>query len=244
MLLDDVNPRKNDCRYLALSDHPNIELKLFNPSGARQSTIMRGVEILLRLFALTCRMHNKAWIADNGVAIVGGRNVGDAYFDAAETNFRNLDVLLLGPAVQQTAKIFEAFWACEAAKPIGSLGPAPDGTHAISFEEGGPEITTKLLSTIGDPGVHRGVYRGEQRRSLGGANSGDFRSSREGPWLEKLFPLTLSLEKGVPPSCLIWSGRELTSPFDQFPGSDGCCRCSWCLCKLPQTTVEKRSQTF
>ena len=103
MLLDDVNPRKNDAAYLALNNHPNIELKLFNPSGIRSGRIMRGVEVLLRLFALTRRMHNKAWIADDKFAIVGGRNVGDAYFDAAETNFRDLDLLLLGPAVQQTA---------------------------------------------------------------------------------------------------------------------------------------------
>src|SRR3954463_15476829 len=81
MLLDDVNPRKNDAAYLALNNHPNIELKLFNPSGIRRGRIMRGVEVLLRLFALTRRMHNKAWIVDDKFAIVGGRNVGDAYFD-------------------------------------------------------------------------------------------------------------------------------------------------------------------
>ena len=61
MLLDDVNPRKNGSAYLALSGHPNIELKLFNPSGVRSRGIVRGIEVLLRLFALTRRMHNKAW---------------------------------------------------------------------------------------------------------------------------------------------------------------------------------------
>jgi putative cardiolipin synthase len=38
MLLDDVNPRKNDSAYLALGSHPNIELKLFNPSGIRAAS--------------------------------------------------------------------------------------------------------------------------------------------------------------------------------------------------------------
>jgi len=130
MLLDDVNPRKSDAAYLALSNHPNIELKLFNPSGIRARGIMRGVEVLLRLFALTRRMHNKAWIADGNIAIVGGRNVGDAYFDAAETNFRDLDMLLLGPAVQETAEIFQTFWVCQDAKPIGELGAAAPGSLA------------------------------------------------------------------------------------------------------------------
>jgi putative cardiolipin synthase len=152
MLLDDVNPRTNDSAYLALSSHPNIELKLFNPSGVRSRGIARSIEVLLRLFALTRRMHNKAWIADDNLAIVGGRNVGDAYFDAAETNFRDLDVLMLGPAVQQTAQIFEAFWNCEDAKPIGELGSATQIANANLF--GGSEADTEstLLNGIGDRG--------------------------------------------------------------------------------------------
>ncbi|MBA1144761.1 phospholipase D family protein [Mesorhizobium neociceri] len=152
MLLDDVNPRKNDSAYLALSSHPNIELKLFNPSGVRARGIVRSVEVLLRLLALTRRMHNKAWIADDNVAIVGGRNIGDAYFDAAETNFRDLDVLLLGPAVQQTSEIFETFWACQEARPIGALGSAAQSTHAHFVEESDVETAIKLLGGIGDRG--------------------------------------------------------------------------------------------
>ena len=150
MLLDDVNPRKNDATFLALDNHPNIEVKLFNPSGFRKSSIARGVEVLLRLFALTRRMHNKAWIADDTIAIVGGRNVGDAYFDAAETNFRDLDVLLLGPAVQQTARIFEAFWTCDEARPIGTLGSATETMQANLFDDINPETESKLLNAISD----------------------------------------------------------------------------------------------
>ncbi|TIW96038.1 MAG: phospholipase D family protein [Mesorhizobium sp.] len=152
MLLDDVNPRKSDSAYLAMSSHPNIELKLFNPSGIRARGIVRSVEVLLRLFALTRRMHNKAWIADDNIAIVGGRNIGDAYFDAAETNFRDLDVLLLGPAVQQTAKIFETFWACREAKPIGALGSAADIAHAHLFEGSDAVTGSKLLNGLEDRG--------------------------------------------------------------------------------------------
>jgi putative cardiolipin synthase len=152
MLLDDVNPRTNDSAYLALSSHPNIELKLFNPSGVRSRGIARGIEVLLRLFALTRRMHNKAWIADDNLAIVGGRNVGDAYFDAAETNFRDLDVLMLGPAVQQTAQIFEAFWNCEDAKSIAELGSATQITNANLFEGSEADTESPLLIGIGDRG--------------------------------------------------------------------------------------------
>lgn len=123
ILLDDINPRNSDTAYLALNAHPNIELRLFNPSGMRDGSLLRAAEMMFRLFAMTRRMHNKAWIADDTVAIVGGRNIGDAYFDAAETNFRDLDLLLVGPAVEQTSHIFNSFWYSNAAWNIDALHP-------------------------------------------------------------------------------------------------------------------------
>ena len=106
-----------------MDSHPNISLRLFNPSKARGNRLARWFELVTRRVVMTRRMHNKAWIADATYAIIGGRNIGDAYFDAAETNFRDLDVLLLGKGVEQTARIFESFWNCSAAKPIQSLHP-------------------------------------------------------------------------------------------------------------------------
>jgi putative cardiolipin synthase len=68
-------------------------------------------------------MHNKAWIADGRLAIIGGRNIGDAYFDASSSsNFRDLDLLLMGAAVEQTEDIFNRFWNSNAAIPITALG--------------------------------------------------------------------------------------------------------------------------
>ena len=151
VLLDDINRRASDAAYLALNAHPNIELRLFNPSGMRNGSLLRGVEFVFRLFAMTRRMHNKAWIADDAVAIVGGRNIGDAYFDAAETNFRDLDLLLVGPAVQQTTRIFEAFWNSEAVKPIELLHPKGEaGGLAPFLQQGSGETDTLLMNGIGD----------------------------------------------------------------------------------------------
>jgi len=133
LLLDDINPRDNDATYLALDSHPNIHLRLFNPSWARNGLMLRRLEFLLRLFTMTRRMHNKAWIADGRLAILGGRNIGDAYFDAAETNFRDLDVLLFGKAVADAQSIFEAFWKSASVKPIRLLSKAkPLGKSAVS----------------------------------------------------------------------------------------------------------------
>jgi putative cardiolipin synthase len=122
LLLDDINTRGYDKTLLALAAHPGIAVRLFNPSRNRDGRLRRGLEMLLRAFTVTRRMHNKAWIADGRLAVVGGRNVGDAYFDAASTaNFRDLDLLVLGPAVEQAEAIFDSYWNSSAVIPIRAL---------------------------------------------------------------------------------------------------------------------------
>ena len=127
ILLDDINARGGHDVYVAYDSHPNIEIRLFNPALSRDSTLARGMDMALRAVTVTRRMHNKAWIADGRLAIVGGRNIGDAYFGASDTaNFRDLDVLMLGPAVSQTESIFDRFWNSPVVLPIRSLSD-PEG---------------------------------------------------------------------------------------------------------------------
>lgn len=122
LLIDDINARGNDSIYLSLDAHPNIEVRLFNPSRNRSNGIRRGLELALRAFRVTRRMHNKAWIADGRLAIIGGRNIGNAYFNAARaSNFHDLDLLVAGEAVSQAAVIFDGFWNSPSAVPIASL---------------------------------------------------------------------------------------------------------------------------
>ena len=122
LLLDDINDYGRDPAYLALDDHPNIEVRMFNPSRARNGRLRRGLEMALRPISMTRRMHNKAWIADGVLAIVGGRNIGDGYFDAAEaSNYRDLDLLMVGDAVDQTAEIFDQYWNSPVVIPIRAL---------------------------------------------------------------------------------------------------------------------------
>lgn len=122
LLLDDINTRTGDRTYLALDAHPNIELRLFNPTRARSSSFKRGIEMVLRAFSTTRRMHNKAWIADGRLAIVGGRNIGDAYFDAADrANFHDMDVMMVGDAVPQAQAVFDQFWNSSLVVPIRAL---------------------------------------------------------------------------------------------------------------------------
>ena len=122
VILDDINARGQDAAILALDSHPLIEVRIFNPGRNRDGVWLRAVEMALRVLSLNRRMHNKAWIVDGRVAIVGGRNIGDEYFDAAEqVNFQDADLLLVGPAVQQASDIFDRFWNSRAVIPIGAL---------------------------------------------------------------------------------------------------------------------------
>lgn len=122
LLLDDINAQGTDHVLAALDTHPNIAVRLFNPSRSREGALRRGIEMMLRAVSATRRMHNKAWIADGRLAVIGGRNIGDAYFDASrESNFRDLDVLLMGAAVAQTETVFDRFWNSPGSIPIAAL---------------------------------------------------------------------------------------------------------------------------
>ncbi len=119
ILLDDIHTRGKD-RAIALVDlHPNVEIRLFNPFLDRQH---RGLHLLTDLNRLNHRMHNKLFIADGAVAIVGGRNIADDYFGVNTTaNFRDLDLLVVGPVVRDLAQSFEEYWNSRWAVPISAL---------------------------------------------------------------------------------------------------------------------------
>ncbi|AWH22293.1 phospholipase D family protein [Stenotrophomonas sp. ZAC14D2_NAIMI4_6] len=121
LLLDDMNAKDKDALMLALDAHPNIEIRLYNPLRNR-SGIARTLELVQRAFSVNHRMHNKSWIADGRVAIVGGRNIGEEYFSARDdVNFQDLDLVVAGPAVQQASAIFDAYWNSDAAVTISAL---------------------------------------------------------------------------------------------------------------------------
>lgn len=123
ILVDDINTKGLDPVLLAMDAHPRIELRVYNPFRNRQG-IWRLVEMVQRFFSVNHRMHNKAWIVDGRVAVVGGRNIGNEYFDADDgVNFRDLDMLLFGPAVADANTIFDGFWNSTAAVPIHALDP-------------------------------------------------------------------------------------------------------------------------
>ncbi|WP_062607987.1 phospholipase D family protein [Caballeronia calidae] len=119
VLLDDLGTNADDEALLALSAHPNVSVRLFNPVASRG---FKTISAALDFSRVNRRMHNKAMIADNEAAILGGRNVGDEYFGASSAvTFGDLDVLMHGPIVHDVSNSFDIFWNSDAAYPIDRL---------------------------------------------------------------------------------------------------------------------------
>ena len=79
LLLDDINLKGRDAIVAAMDAHENIEIRLFNPFSNRGIPALNFITDFNRV---NHRMHNKMMVADNSVAILGGRNIGNEYFDA------------------------------------------------------------------------------------------------------------------------------------------------------------------
>ena len=116
MLLDDLDNQALDPELYALDTHPNISVRLFNPFVTRG---FKYVDFVSDTARVNRRMHNKSFTADNQYTIIGGRNIGDDYFDAQEdTKFYDFDVLATGPVVHQVSAQFDTYWNHELAVPI------------------------------------------------------------------------------------------------------------------------------
>ncbi|XUW87623.1 phospholipase D family protein [Burkholderia sp. M6-3] len=123
MLVDDLNFKDIDRIMAGLNSHNNIEIRVFNPFGsAREGVFERTTNVFTQIGHFTRRMHNKAMIADNQLAIVGGRNLGDEYFSASEVlQFRDIDVLAAGPITADVSASFDDYWNSSVAYPLGVL---------------------------------------------------------------------------------------------------------------------------
>jgi len=134
LLLDDNNTSGLDTILAMLDSHPNIEVRLFNPFFARKSRVLGYLTDFARL---NRRMHNKSFTADNQATIVGGRNVGDEYFGATDdVLFADLDVLAVGPVVNEVSRSFDLYWSSESSHPGDRLLPAvtPKRREELSSE--------------------------------------------------------------------------------------------------------------
>jgi len=131
LLLDDIATQGYDAGLAAADTHPNIEIRIRNPFSLRT-----GRYLNVRDFArINRRMHNKSLIIDNLAMIVGGRNIGDAYFAANKfSNFADLDVFGVGRVAQDASAVFDAYWNDRYSVPAIGVVTQPENPAATLID--------------------------------------------------------------------------------------------------------------
>lgn len=127
-LIDDIQLKGLVSKLNVLDEHPNIEIRIFNPFSMRihfPLELFRVAEFAIDGNRLNHRMHNKLFVADNQLAILGGRNIGDDYFGySKKRNFIDTDILLSGDIVNKLSKGFDSYWNSRWAFPVSEIAHA------------------------------------------------------------------------------------------------------------------------
>ena len=174
LLMDDLDSINWNRRAMALDSHPWIEIRVFNPfKMLRGGWGQRVFELALDLKRLNHRMHNKLFMADQSVAIVGGRNIGDEYFGSGSPlDYRDYDLIAIGPVVEEITQSFETFWDSAWAYPVGHFSSGGSRQNLAELrKELNDQIneSEKLASDyLGDPGEwSKRIYHARSRISRG-----------------------------------------------------------------------------
>ena len=152
ILVDDLHTDTAEALLSDLAAFERVEVRLVNPfvrlRGSRTAKLLSSLDDLSRV---NHRMHNKVFIADNALAVFGGRNVGDEYFLRAEDgNFLDLDVLTAGDAVLRLSDSFDAYWNSQLAWPIDVV-VAPRGSRAARRTNFDAATTPLVLPPVSSP---------------------------------------------------------------------------------------------
>jgi len=140
LLVDDPFYKASDSIKACLDAHPNIEIRLFNPLTNRRWSIL---DFIFDFGRVNRRMHNKLMVADNAAAIVGGRNIGDIYYGVNTiANYRDLDVLAVGPVVRDLSGVFDRYWNSPSTVPIAAIVDRAHGADDLNA------ILTRLRAAI------------------------------------------------------------------------------------------------
>ncbi len=140
LLVDDLMVDLNPDYILALAQHKNVSIKIYNPNlNIGKNLSSKLVEVVTDFRGINQRMHHKTFIVDNAVAITGGRNIADEYFDYDhEYNFRDRDVLLMGKSVNDIQIAFEEYWNHDLSVSIQDL-------VAYSSDDIDPKVTYQYI---------------------------------------------------------------------------------------------------
>lgn len=155
LLLDDMFTSGYDVGMAALDAHPNFEIRIFNPF--HRGTAGRAKSAVTGFGRINRRMHNKSFTVDNQMTIIGGRNIAGEYFGVREdAKFGDLDVIGIGPVVQDVSNMFDTYWNHETALPVPAfVDELQDPEAALN------ELRTRLAKSLDE--VRDSKYAEAQR---------------------------------------------------------------------------------
>ncbi len=231
LLVDDLYTMKSQQLLLALAAVPNVQVRLFNPfcCGRGGGLLSRFAASPLEIARLNHRMHNKLFIADGAMAVVGGRNIADEYFVLSEAqNFIDMDALVVGKVVPQLESIFDTYWNSRQVWPVAEIvtgegGRAPaaaDFDAWIGMAAPPPKIVLPPVDILGYGPIAEELDAGRM-----GLLWGEARAIADPPTK----PTTMTAEEAIATSVTmkVWtlmldaqSEVDLTSPY-LVPGERG-----------------------
>ncbi|MBK9990482.1 MAG: phospholipase D family protein [Verrucomicrobia bacterium] len=161
LLLDDNN-LSDDREMATLCAHPNIEVRVFNPFKFR-ARWARLPQYAFDFNRMARRMHNKIFIVDNTVSIIGGRNIGNNYFSLdSEANFRDIDLLVAGPLTNDASRAFDDYWNSRWSVPAARM--VRRAPTSVDLEKLKAQLAVRIRSVEGFVQEHeerREKYVGE-----------------------------------------------------------------------------------
>ncbi|MBT3668586.1 MAG: phospholipase D family protein [Opitutae bacterium] len=95
---------------------PNFEIKYFNPSAKKLSPsfLEKFSDIAIDFHDHNARLHNKLLLVDDFLAVTGGRNINNHYFDQViGMNYKDRDVLVVLPDTKDILECFKVYWTSD-----------------------------------------------------------------------------------------------------------------------------------
>ena len=231
LLVDDLYTTHTDPLLRGLAAFPNFEVRLFNPFCCARTSGVAGryTASIFDFGRLNHRMHNKMFLADGVMAVVGGRNIADEYFlRSAESNFVDMDAFVMGAVVKDMSAIFDRYWNSEVVYPIDAVGE-PIGDPVVrqkAFDAllaslpPSPPADTPAVDLLGYGPLSEDFDAGQV-----GLQWGSARAFADPP--EKLLAMTpkIAFEMSVTNNVMmqVWQAKSdlvLTSPY-MIPGDAG-----------------------
>lgn len=149
-LIDNISFGEVERTFSVLNEYKNVEIRVFNPLVPHNRGIIpAAIDAVSDIGSMNRRMHNKVLMSDNQMAIIGGRNLGDEYFEEnSDVTFKDIDILIAGPITTNISQSFDRYWNSQEAIPVANMvTPETDIKKIEKIRNGLREHWEEVLKT-------------------------------------------------------------------------------------------------